>query len=156
MIQMKYIFVALLATGLICVGCVFINDNKAFVKMEAADYASINSLNFSPDGLLLASSATKVADGEARPIGGGIQIWNPKTGSLIRTLTKFRNDTNVESIGPILFSPDGRMFIGINSGLTAWDTSTWKIEHSMKSGAWAAISPYDRVKFRRPSNITLR
>ena len=77
-------------------------------SVSALTAASVNSLSFSSDGLLLASgSADKT-----------IKLWDAKNGSLVRTLTG-----HTDAVYSVAFSPDGSVLAsGSEDGaILFWD-----------------------------------
>jgi WD40 repeat protein len=64
---------------------------------------------FSPDGRLVAGSGYKRRGG-GQQIDGLVRLWDTGTGHLVRTLTVVGDGHT--SVGPIAFSPDGRLVAG--------------------------------------------
>jgi WD40 repeat protein len=75
--------------------------------------AAVNSVSFSPDGRLLASSSTD----------GTIKLWNITTGKVIKTL----GGNNIK-VGSVSFSKDGRLASGSADGtIKLWNVTTGKV-----------------------------
>jgi len=85
----------------------------------------INSVAFSPDGELLASSGN-----DAR-----IHLWNPSTGQRLRTLAG-----HDEGIRSVVFSPDGQLLASAGNDKTVklWDPAVGQQLHTL-TGHTAAV-----------------
>ena len=64
---------------------------------------------FSPDGRLVAGTGTPRGDG-GQQIDGLVRLWDTRTGELRRTWTVVGDGQT--SVGPVAFSPDGRLVAG--------------------------------------------
>ena len=129
-----------------CLGIAWVNVVKdhhetSFARFHASDGGAVGSLAFSPDGKTLASLSMLIPNETGNIDGGGIQLWNVKTKSLIRDLRKFKKDTNPNAVSQILFSPDGKWLVSIDFGVNVWDTKTWKMRHVLNDASWATFSP---------------
>jgi WD40 repeat protein len=75
--------------------------------------AWVFNMNFSPGGLLLAVGSEH---------GGGVSVWNSRTGKLV-----FNGSGLAGDIWSVAFSPDGRRFVAASPGeLLVYDTGNWK------------------------------
>lgn len=82
---------------------------------------SIMSINFSPNGTMLASGSWDET----------VRIWDIAIGEHIKTLTPPQNKTDLNLLGVdnVLFSPDGKTFVSTSSNermMHFWDTTTWQ------------------------------
>jgi WD40 repeat protein len=73
---------------------------------------------FSPDGRLLATSATR---------GNPLQIWRTSDGAEVHSL-KVEADAHGRDPAPIAFSPDGKLLAAADTNLDiyVWESATWR------------------------------
>jgi len=102
---------------------------------------SVNDIAVSADGSLLAAA-----------VGRSVMIWKTANWKVVKTLSGFKNETNV-----VLFSPDGSRLFTCDldlDGCQQWSTSTWKktatyapapVYHVWMSGFVLSISPNGQV-----------
>src|SRR5262245_53848811 len=85
----------------------------------AKDSGSVESLAFSPDEKLLATTS-----------GGSIRLWEVATGVLLQTLPG--DPTSVRSVA---FSPDGRLLAsgGFDNFVKVWEVSSGKQLHAFQN-----------------------
>ncbi len=82
--------------------------------------AYVPGLAFSPDGKVLAT--TDPGNRIVRNWSGGVLLWDPATGKLLRELP-----TPGEGTSAVSFSADGRwLAAGTESGLHVWNARTWE------------------------------
>lgn len=85
---------------------------------------------FSPDGALLAVGAALAAeaDAENRPESRVVDVWDLRTGALVRTL-----DAGLPRLAALSWSPDGRFLASAADPHTGpgeirlWDPRTWAL-----------------------------
>jgi WD40 repeat protein len=97
--------------------CVWVFDaeNQQCRKAPKTPFAqSVWSLDFSPDGALLAASGL---------VSGSISVWNATTGELLFNSPKPK-DGDVQTNA---FSPDGTLLAAVNeTEIVVYDVATWK------------------------------
>ena len=104
------------------------HPETSFAQFHVSDGGAVGSLSFAPDGKMLASLSMLIPNETGNIDGGGIQLWDVKTKSLIRDLRKFKKDTNPNAVSQILFSPDGRWLVSIDFGVNVWGLiHLWKL-----------------------------
>jgi|GEM_PF-5417386 len=94
-----------------------VNTGTALTRLETDDCRPTGSIQFSPDGTLLATVySNKVC------------IWAMPGGELLRTLTT-TDDSGVDYASALAFSEDGsKLAAGSSSGeVFLWETSTWDL-----------------------------
>ena len=86
----------------------------------------VSSLAFSLDGKLLASRSCRVLDMTyGRCLRSEIKLWDVVAGQEVRTLSG--------GLGPVAFSPDGRLLAsGSGETITLWDVATGKEVHTLR------------------------
>jgi WD40 repeat protein len=73
----------------------------------------LESIDFSPDGTMLASGGSH---------DHSLKLWDVKTGQMLRTIDEF-----TAPVSDVAFSPDGKQIASAsrNSGVTMWSTDTY-------------------------------
>jgi WD40 repeat protein len=107
-------------------------EGRAFVTR-------VTSLEFSPDGKLLAAAGNVVTYPYAEPqkidreYAGTIHLWDVAAGKVAQTLTAGKTD-----IGHASFSPDGRFIVSgsgdddrAKAGVKVWDAATGKLVRTL-------------------------
>ncbi len=96
--------------------------NGAQIRVFKGHRGSITSVQFSPDGLYLASGAVN---------DYLIRLWNVETGAMVRT---FDGHSWTSSINSVKFSPDGRFLISGSSDKTVklWDIGSGTLVRSIE------------------------
>jgi WD40 repeat protein len=133
---------------------------------------SVNSVGFSPDGRLLASGAGAALTGgdggdgaggtdgpEApgrRPADKTVKVWDPASGTLIRTLVGHGGSVNA-----LAFGPDGRYLVSAGSdGVALVWTAAGTLVHTLSGNAGpmnaVAFSPGGRLVATADGGRTVR
>ncbi|MCA1616735.1 MAG: WD40 repeat domain-containing protein, partial [Acidobacteria bacterium] len=99
----------------------------------------VTSLDFSPDGKLLAAAGNVVTYPRAEPhktdreYAGTVHLWDVGAGTVARTLTAGTTD-----IGHASFSPDGKLVVSgsgdddrAKAGVKVWDAATAKLVRTL-------------------------
>lgn len=120
-------------------------EGRAFVKR-------VTSLEFSPDGKLLAVAGNVVTYPYAEPqqidreYVGTVHLWDVAAGKVAQTLTGGSTD-----IGHASFSPDGKLVVGgsgsgdrAQAGVMVWDAATGKLVRTLAE----SYEYYDAVSVR--------
>lgn len=79
-------------------------ETGELLKSVDSGCSRVQCLDWSPDGLLLATSGPKGTRGN-RPMPGNVQLWDPKTLRLVRDLV------DVKQSGSVRFTRDGKRLI---------------------------------------------
>lgn len=88
---------------------------------------NVHGLDFSQDGKQLAVVSTDEK----------INIWDWRSGRIVRTLEKARGATDGQVTEPIRYSPDGHLLVACHSRAAddivarIWDTESWAIVHDI-------------------------
>lgn len=88
---------------------------------------NVSGVDFSADGKYLAVVSADE----------NINIWDWKSQRIVRTLEKAQGANGGLTTEPILFSPDGRLFVACHSRAAndivarVWNTDTWEIVHDI-------------------------
>jgi WD40 repeat protein/serine/threonine protein kinase len=107
------------------------------------DKAEINGLAFSPDGERIASAGG----------GGAIEIWNSRTGDVIRTIPH----AHAASVVSVAFHPDGKHLAsaGADGKVKVWDWATGREVFTDKCDAIRRVGSSCAVAFRPPDGRQL-
>ena len=126
------------------------NDPQAVPWDQANGSDEVNTLAFSPDGKLLATSTEYIY--VAGPVYTGIQLWDPATGKLITTVT-------LKGGGSVCFSPDGKTlaFGGVDGNtVELWDVASQKTLATINLGQQADGTPsYEGSQTFSPDGKTI-
>lgn len=141
----KYQIALLIIIPLVTAGILLHNANAsgkgaAYSRLETIG-GKIQSLDFSSDGKSLASLSAFTPYNDGNIQSGGIQIWDVNGQSLPRQLTNFQPGMNPESVGNVVFSPNGKLLSTVASGVNVWNTRGWRSQNVRKNSDGAVFSP---------------
>ena len=117
-----------------------------FFHSLAGHTNGVNAIDFSPDGKLMATG------GGFRGQDLRVQIWDPLTGELIKTL----QTSNTYGIDDVRFSPDGKILAtgtdalgNFGGSVELWDTTDWSLLRRLPGkGFQLAFSPMENSWWR--------
>jgi len=114
-------------------------DGVRLLRTLTGQDGTIGSIDWSPDGRLLATPSTD----------GTVRIWNTDSGACLRTIR-----SQGESVFAAVFDPDGRILAtGGRSGTSLWDVASGKFRHRLPSDFCYAVAFSYAVAFRLHSRI---
>jgi WD40 repeat protein len=130
-------------------------DIQSKTKIKPLDVQKVVSMAFSPDGSLLATGTETILKGQTW-IGGGIKLWDVKTGQLIATLDgnptideKANRSYNI--VYRLVFSPNGEELASLGlDGIRLWQVSDGKLLQKIDgfeyiTSDWTMIAKYTSI-----------
>jgi WD40 repeat protein len=101
------------------------------VPLSSKEFLTVRSLDFSPDGKQIVSSAGPIAGVKCT---NALQIWSVETGKTLMTIKGEHQAGKNRPILSVAFSPDGKTIAsgGFDGAITLWDARTGKEQRRIR------------------------